>query len=185
MPASDMQHLTPRHLTPGDVEARLPLLVRIADDIVEAWTTRRIVRERRRAAGRGRTSESAGETRSGGAARATTAELARLDLDAREEERRLTELLAALGTEVEQLGGTLLDPSVGVLEFPGIVEGRLVMLSWRRGEERVAFYRSLDAPRGDRTLLPGAEAPLESDLEAPPEDGDRPPGEWVTDLEGS
>ena len=154
-----------RNLTPEEVDARLPLLVRIADDLVEAWTERRLLRDRRRRAGRGNPGakeETGISVRDAGPS---------LDLAAREEERRLTEQLTQLTKEVEQLGGMTLDPSTGTLEFPSLLDGTLVLLSWRIGEDRVRYYRTLDAPRGERQLLPGMTAP-EGAEEAASGDGD-------------
>ena len=146
-----------RNFTRAEVDARLPLLVRIAEDLVETWTDRRLLRDRRRRAGRG---PAALEKDSGISVRDAGASL---DLGAREEERRLTEQLTQLTKEVEQLGGMTLDPSTGTLEFPSLLDGTLVLLSWRIGEDRVRYYRTLDAPRGERQLLPGMPPPAEAD----------------------
>ena len=148
-----------RNLTPEEVEARLPLLVCIAHDIIDTWTERRVLRERRRTAGRGAGSDADQKVRSRpDVTKDVTLGGESQELAAREEERKLTHTLAQLSREVEQLGGTLLDPSTGTLEFPSLLEGRLVMLSWRTGETQVRFFRALDAPRGERRLLPGIEA---------------------------
>jgi len=48
-----------------------------------------------------------------------------------------------LKTEVEYLadrGILLRDPETGLVDFPGLVEGRRVFLCWRLGEEKVAWY---------------------------------------------
>jgi hypothetical protein len=46
--------------------------------------------------------------------------------------------------EVEELGAVLKDPRMGLLDFYGRVDGKLVWLCWRYGEETVAHYHGLD-----------------------------------------
>ena len=48
-----------------------------------------------------------------------------------------------LKAEVEHLaerGILLRDPEAGLVDFPGLVEGRRVFLCWRLGEDQVAWY---------------------------------------------
>jgi hypothetical protein len=47
-------------------------------------------------------------------------------------------------TEVEEMGAVLKDPSVGLLDFYGQVEGKLVWLCWKYGEDEVTHYHALD-----------------------------------------
>jgi hypothetical protein len=46
---------------------------------------------------------------------------------------------AALQT-LEELGLVVRDPSSGLVDFPGIRDGREVFLCWRLGEEAVAWF---------------------------------------------
>lgn len=46
--------------------------------------------------------------------------------------------------EVESLGAVVKDPQVGLVDFYGRVDGRLVWLCWKYGEEEVAHYHALD-----------------------------------------
>jgi hypothetical protein len=46
--------------------------------------------------------------------------------------------------EVEELGAVLKDPRTGLLDFYGQVDGKLVWLCWRYGEESVTHYHGLD-----------------------------------------
>jgi hypothetical protein len=46
--------------------------------------------------------------------------------------------------EVEGLGAVLKDPKIGLLDFYGRVEGRLVWLCWKYGEDEVTHYHGLD-----------------------------------------
>ena len=46
--------------------------------------------------------------------------------------------------EVEEMGAVLKDARTGLLDFYGEVDGKLVWLCWRYGEEECAFYHALD-----------------------------------------
>ncbi len=45
--------------------------------------------------------------------------------------------------EVEEMGAVLKDARRGLLDFYGTVEGKLVWLCWKYGEEQVAHYHAL------------------------------------------
>jgi len=105
------------HLTAHQVEMRLPLVARIADELIEAWSLRHCL----------------------------NANTADSDLDQRLLLEELDEELSSLKIEIEQLGGQLRDPSTGAIEFPAQIEGIHVLLSWRRGETKVTHYRYPDA----------------------------------------
>jgi len=46
--------------------------------------------------------------------------------------------------EVEALGAVLKDPKIGLLDFYGNVDGKLVWLCWRYGEPECGFYHALE-----------------------------------------
>lgn len=46
--------------------------------------------------------------------------------------------------EVEALGAVLKDARLGLLDFYGEVDGKLVWLCWRYGESECAFYHALE-----------------------------------------
>lgn len=46
--------------------------------------------------------------------------------------------------EVEEMGAVLKDPRLGLLDFYGEVDGKLVWLCWRYGESECAFYHALE-----------------------------------------
>jgi hypothetical protein len=52
--------------------------------------------------------------------------------------------------EIEQLGAVLKDPRAGLLDFYGRVDGKLVWLCWKYGEEAVKHYHGLDEGFGRR-----------------------------------
>lgn len=45
---------------------------------------------------------------------------------------------------VEQMGAVLKDARIGLLDFYGTVDGRLVWLCWKYGESEVAHYHALE-----------------------------------------
>jgi hypothetical protein len=46
--------------------------------------------------------------------------------------------------EVEELGAVVKDPREGLVDFYGRVDGKLVWLCWKYGEETVTHYHGLD-----------------------------------------
>ena len=46
--------------------------------------------------------------------------------------------------EIEDLGAVLKDPRTGLLDFYGRVDGKLVWLCWKYGEDAVTHYHGLD-----------------------------------------
>ncbi|HLV19807.1 MAG TPA: DUF2203 domain-containing protein [Polyangiaceae bacterium] len=58
--------------------------------------------------------------------------------------------------EVQRMGAVVKDPRIGLLDFYGHVEGRLVWLCWRYGEDSLGYYHELDAGYAGRRPLQGA-----------------------------
>ncbi|MFO0549871.1 MAG: DUF2203 domain-containing protein [Polyangiaceae bacterium] len=61
--------------------------------------------------------------------------------------RELAELVSVYQDDwrgIEQLGAVIKDPKVGLLDFYGRVDGKLVWLCWKYGETKVEFYHALD-----------------------------------------
>jgi hypothetical protein len=58
--------------------------------------------------------------------------------------------------DVQRIGAIVKDTSLGLLDFYGRLEGRLVWLCWRFGEDRLAYYHELDTGFSGRRAL-GAE----------------------------
>ncbi len=46
--------------------------------------------------------------------------------------------------EIEDMGAVLKDPRTGLVDFYGRVDGKLVWLCWKYGEEAVSHYHGLD-----------------------------------------
>lgn len=60
--------------------------------------------------------------------------------------------------EVDAMGVVVKDPRSGLCDFYGHVDGKLVWLCWRYGEETVAHYHELEAGFAGRKPLAGAPA---------------------------
>ena len=74
--------------------------------------------------------------------------------------RRLKEDVAALFHELEAgwaavsaLGCVIKDPRIGLVDFYGRVDGELVFLCWRFGEEAIAHYHGLEEGFSGRKAL--------------------------------
>jgi hypothetical protein len=46
--------------------------------------------------------------------------------------------------EIELLGAVVKDPQIGLIDFYGRVDGKLVWLCWKYGESEVTYYHALD-----------------------------------------
>ena len=58
--------------------------------------------------------------------------------------------------DVEALGVVVKDPRIGLCDFYGRVEGKLVWLCWRFGEPAIEHYHSLDEGFAGRKAIAGA-----------------------------
>ena len=47
-------------------------------------------------------------------------------------------------TQLEELGGLLKDLSVGLIDFYGLREDKLIFLCWKLGEDRIHFWHTLE-----------------------------------------
>jgi hypothetical protein len=67
--------------------------------------------------------------------------------DVRDLKRELIERVDAYDSawrEIEDLGAVLKDPRAGLVDFYGHVDGRLVWLCWKYGEDAVTHYHGLE-----------------------------------------
>lgn len=76
---------------------------------------------------------------------------------------RDAEKLQGYISELQALGVELKDLSKGLVDFPGLVEGREVCLCWMLGESEVAFWHELDAGFTGRQSLMAGTSPAGSD----------------------
>lgn len=63
------------------------------------------------------------------------------------------ELKSLIG-EVEQLGAVVKDIDEGQVDFPAVLSGQPIYLSWQLGEERVTFYHRIEDGVAGRLPLP-------------------------------
>jgi hypothetical protein len=70
-----------------------------------------------------------------------TEELAQMERELDNDDERLTELVA----ELRELGVEPKNPTMGLVDFPCDLDGRIVLLCWKLGEDRVEFWHELDA----------------------------------------
>jgi hypothetical protein len=47
-------------------------------------------------------------------------------------------------SEIEEMGAVLKDPRTGLVDFYGLMDGKLVWLCWKYGEDGVSHYHGLD-----------------------------------------
>lgn len=70
---------------------------------------------------------------------------------------RLAELQGCLG-ELKELGATLIDPEIGAISLPGVLDdGRDVRLCWKLGEPQVRWWFPAGGSYGDRRPIPAAQ----------------------------
>lgn len=55
--------------------------------------------------------------------------------------------------DVQELGAVVKDPQIGLVDFYGRIDGRLVWLCWRYGEESLRYYHELEAGYAGRQPL--------------------------------
>jgi hypothetical protein len=120
------------HFTPAEANRTLPLVRQITADILERG------RELRDVTG-GAESD---ELPPGKAGRA----------------RALESELSELFRELEQIGCSYRDWGfeLGLVDFPGTIDGRPVLLCWRSDEPEVRFYHTHDAGYAGRQPIPAA-----------------------------
>ncbi len=69
------------------------------------------------------------------------------------EVQALAREIAGFQRELDVLGIELKDPRLGLLDFPGEMNGRRIQLCWRMGEPEVQFWHEVDAGYSGRQPL--------------------------------
>ena len=128
-----------RLLSVAEANARLPLVSRIAKDMMDLWEQ---TLKNREVAHELRTLKAKGDNRFDG----------RLDKLSREE-RELTDKVYECMKEVEQLGCITADIKDGIISFPSLCNGQKVFLSWRYGEESVEYWHEVDTDHHQREKI--------------------------------
>jgi hypothetical protein len=114
--------------TPESANRALPYVRAVVEDLVDACARKKAAegeRRRARAKGAGKSAESSRD------------EAARRAEDAHE---KATSDISRLLRELQKAGIEVKDDATGLVDFPGEIGGRRVLLCWRRGEDRVAFW---------------------------------------------
>jgi hypothetical protein len=131
----------------------LPLVRRIVEDVVREhrrWQDK--IRELEMVASTAASVAVAGE---GPARSAPDERVAAIERDA----MAIARDIDTFERELEELGIVLKDRRLGLVDFPGEVDGRRVWLCWRLGEPLVQYWHDLDAGYAGRQPLRAAALP--------------------------
>jgi hypothetical protein len=127
--------------TPQQANATLPLVRAIVRDVTELAND---LRQRYERLGRIRAS-----------AQKAPSPAHQEELEQAEAEfERLKDRMRDYEAELESLGVELKDYFVGLIDFPCWMNGRVVYLCWRQGEDNVSHWHELDAGFAGRRRLP-------------------------------
>lgn len=130
-----------RYFTPAEVEALIPELTGIMDDLKAAHGEASRVREGLHAE-QERITMSGGGVIDRGAWRQDKTSLERLGA-------RIRERLEAIA----RLGGVPKDLGLGLVDFPHLRNGEVVNLCWKHGERSIEYWHRLDEGFGSRKRL--------------------------------
>jgi len=130
-----------RYFTPAEVEALIPVLTEIMDDVMAAKAELATVRERFHG-------EQERIAMTGGAV---------IDRAAwREGKTALTRASARIQRRLEEitkLGGVTKDLGTGLVDFPHLRKGEVVNLCWKHGERSITHWHGLDEGYANRKPL--------------------------------
>lgn len=124
--------MSERYFEPRDVEALIPALTEIVDSLRRTHAAASEIRDRVK-------QEQQRITMSGGAIfdraewRASTEAL----------ERHAAEFNAGV-ERISAMGGVVKDLSLGLVDFPHLLRGRVVNLCWKYGEREIRYWHGLD-----------------------------------------
>lgn len=118
---------TTKYFTPEEAKRTLPLVRRIIRDIINS----------------GETMRSYAASMESGA-------------EENQEVQLLAERISSYMAELEEIGCYYKDWNftVGLVDFPSIIEGKEVMLCWRSDEEDIRYYHDVNAGYAGRKLIP-------------------------------
>lgn len=124
-----------------EANQRLPLVRAIVQDIVDLFDDLQNRRDRLSDVLRRR-----GEANPG---RLYSEELEQTEDEIRRDEERLAGFIG----ELHELGVEFKDPVLGLVDFPGEMDGRVVYLCWKLGEPDVRFWHELQSGFAGRQSL--------------------------------
>jgi hypothetical protein len=122
------------HFTVGEVEALIPTLEQIFVHVLQLRAGLRALGTKLDRAGVRMAGEEGLETESGPPA----------VRQAKAVFRGLDEALTDELERVRAIGGEIKDLDMGLVDFPGLRSGEEILLCWKLGEKRVAFWHSVD-----------------------------------------
>ncbi len=124
---------------PDEANRMLPLVSRIATDIVDTYEKVNLALQ-------------AFETEKARAEKEANREI---ELRRRDEDvARLLDRFQGLIEEIESLGGTVKDYEQGGIDFYGEVDGEIVYLCWRPGDDEIRWFHRVDEGYSKRRPLP-------------------------------
>ena len=133
--------MSERYFSPADVEALIPTLSGIMDDVINAHVEAR----------------SLGEQMQGEQRRIELVGGGMLD---RQQWQSMRQRLERLGQQVQEglqqvmaLGGVIKDVDLGLVDFPHMRDGRVVNLCWKFGEREIRFWHGMDEGYASRKPL--------------------------------
>lgn len=141
-----------KYFTVEEANHALPLVRSIVSDIVSFYADLHARRERLDAVKR-RNSGSRGSMPT-----EYNEELTQMENDLERDEEKLKGYIV----ELQSLGVELKDITKGLVDFPGLIDGREVCLCWMLGESEVAFWHEVDAGFVGRQSLMAGTSPSPS-----------------------
>ena len=121
-----------RYFSPREVEALIPALTEIMEDVKSAHAEAAGAREQLHAE-----QERIAMT-GGGMIDQAAWRKASVDLE------RAGRRLQARLDDIARLGGVIKDLDLGLVDFPHLRDGEVVNLCWKRGETAIAYWHGLD-----------------------------------------
>jgi hypothetical protein len=116
-----------KYFTPEEAENTLPLVRQIVRDIIHTAREMRLLAE---------------------------------DIEGKVEEnpviQKMAENINGFMKELEEIGCIYKDWdfTIGLVDFPAIINGKEVYLCWRSDEDNILFYHDIDKSFSDRKLIP-------------------------------
>lgn len=142
-----------KYFTVEEANHALPLVRSIVGDIVSFSTDLRARHDRLQSVKR------RNDSIRGSMPEEYNEELAQMEADLHRDAEKLQGYIA----ELEALGVELKDLSKGLVDFPGLIEGREVCLCWMLGESEVAFWHEVNAGFVGRQSLMAGTSPAVGD----------------------
>jgi hypothetical protein len=130
--------MTPRYFTRAEAESLLPVVEPILRDL-QRWQAELAALQADLAAERAKAMSNGHAQRDGDDPLTRARKLER-------HMARAVEELTALGIEIKSL-------ETGLIDFPALRDGRVVLLCWRLGEARIAWWHEIDTGFAGRSPL--------------------------------